>query len=315
MVTSAARRPAAGFALPAVLWILVLVAAVSASFLAAAQDERRAVANGIESTRARWAARAGLARAAATLDARLAGPSAGRRIRSAGDSLLPAGRMTVNGMEVRVELVDSRARLHLNRADAAQLGRLLAALGVTGPRAGRIVDAVLDWRDADDRPRSAGAESDAYAAGGLAAGPRNAPFASVEELRRVRGVSPELYRRLAPLATVVGDGRINVNAAPVPVLVALPVLDVEAARALVGARASGRVFSSAFDVARTVPSATGRRLRDQAEAFDAAAAYGPRRAELSVRVRPPAGGAGAALRGVVELEGGRSWRLVRVVER
>ncbi len=314
-MTPRAQRSGRGFALPAVLWILVLVGAVSATFLAAAQDERRAVANGIESARARWAARAGLARAAATLDARLSGPAASRRLRSAGDSLLPPTRMEVNGMDVRVELVDSRARLHLNRAGAVQIARLLGALGVSGPRAERVVDAVLDWRDPDDRPRPAGAEADAYAAEGLAGGPRDAPFASVEELRRVRGVSDELHRRLAPLVTVVGDGRINVNAAPAPVLVSLPVIDAEAARALVRARASGRTFSSPFDVARSVPAATGRRLRDQAEAFEEAAAFGPRRAELSVRVRPPAGGAGAALRGVVELEGGTSWRLVRLVER
>lgn len=309
-----ARPRDRGFALPAVVWILVLVGAVTATFLAAAQDERRAVANGIESTRARWAARAGLARAAAALEARLAGPAAPRRIRSAGDSLLPPLRLEVNGMAVRVELLDSRARLHLNRATGDQLGRLLAAIGVDRARAERIVAAVLDWRDPDERPRDAGAEAAAYAARGLAARPRNAPFGDVDELARVRGVSPELHRRLSPLLTVEGDGRINVNAAPAPVLAVLPVLDLEGARALVRAR-EGRTFSSAFDVARALPPEQGRLLRDRADAFGERAAFGPRRAELSVRARPPAGGAGATLRGVVELEGGRSWSLVRVVER
>lgn len=310
-----AVRPGDGFALPAVLWILVLVGAVTATFLAAAQDERRAVANAVESTRARWAARAGLARAAAALDVRLADPAAPRRFRSAGDSLLPPLRMETNGLPVRVELLDSRARLHLNLVGAPRLRRLLGALGVDAARSERIAAAVLDWRDPDERPRRDGAEAPAYAAAGLSARPRNAPFASVEELRGVRGVFPRLYRRLAPLVTVVGDGRINVNGASAPVLATLPVVDLRGARALVRARTAGRTFSGAFDVARALPTEQGRLLRDRMEAFEEAAAFGPRRAELSVRAVPPAGGAGATLRGVVELEGGRSWRLVRIRER
>lgn len=302
-----------GFALVAALWILVLVGAVSVGFFTAAQSERRAVANSAESARARWAARAGFARATAALDRQLGGASTVRSLRDAGDSIVHALPLEVNDVPVEAALLDSRARLHLNRAGRADLVRLSTALGVGRQRSERLAAALLDWRDPDARRRASGAEARDYAALGLPVRPRDGPLPSVKELQEVRGIDRDLYRRLRPYVTVVGDGRVNLNSAPAPVLAVLPGLGLRAARTLVRARSEGS-FESAYQVARVLPGDAARRLRRRIDAFRERAAYGPRFGMLRVRADPPGTPAAMTIRAVVELQGGSDWRLVRTRE-
>lgn len=309
---TARGRP--GFALPAVLWILVLVGAVSAGFLAAAQAERRAVANGIASTRARWAARGGLARTLADLESSLAGPAAVRELRASGDTLHDSGEREIGGVRVRSVLVDARARLGLDSASAQEIVDLQVALEVPRSSAERVAAAVLDWRDADDLPRPGGGEVAAYRARGLPTRPANRPFEGVRELRQVLGVTRALYDRLAPYLTASGDGRINVNAAPAEVLSTLPGLDLAAARLLVQAR-DRQPFTGPFQAAEALPARPARTLRDRMDAFSRRAAFGPRRVDLVARAEPEGSHPPAVIRGVLELEGGRSWKLVRILER
>lgn len=311
MVTARGRR---GFALPAVLWILVLVGAVSAGFLAAARAESRSVANGIESARARWAARGELARTLARLETTLSGPSAVRQLRAAGDTLHDSGVQVVGGVRVRSVLVDARSRLNLDEASAEALVALQVALDVPPAHAERVAAAVLDWRDDDDEPRPDGGEAFAYRARGLPSRPANRPFESVDELRRVLGVTRALHRRLAPYLTVSGDGRINVNAAPAEVLATLPGLDLASARLVVQARGE-RPFTGPFQVADVLPPEAARRLQDRMDAFERRSAFSPRQVDLAARAEPEGPVPPVVLRGVLELEGGRSWRLVRIVER
>lgn len=307
----AARRDA-GFALPAALWILVLVAALSAAFLTAARSQRRAVANAAESARARWAARAGFEHAAAALERRLDDAGASGGLGAAGDSLLRGGPLRVNGVSVHASLLDSRARVHLNRATRAELIGLLGALGIERGRAGRATAAILDWRDPDGRTRPGGAEARDYAALELPVRPRDAPFTSLQELKRVRGLGG-LYARLLPYLTVTGDGRINVNSAPVPVLAVLPHLDVAAARAVAAARTDGPI-ESVYQVLRVLPDETARRIQGRVEAFGRRLAYGPRFGQLRVHARRAGSPVGVTLRAVIELQGGDDWRVVRTRE-
>ena len=55
-----------------------------------------------------------------------------------------------------------------------------------------MADAILDWVDADDKPRESGAESSYYAGLGVPYGPRNAEPSSLEELLLVRDVTRDL---------------------------------------------------------------------------------------------------------------------------
>jgi general secretion pathway protein K len=82
-----------------------------------------------------------------------------------------------------------------------------------------LANAVFDWVDADDDQRyPGGAETVDYArSADFTAGapqayrPANQPFASISELRLVKGFSSELVAALTPHVSVWGNGNLNLN--------------------------------------------------------------------------------------------------------
>lgn len=101
-----------------------------------------------------------------------------------------------------------------NPEEAARLVALGKAVGVPESRMRPVADALIDWLDADTATRPLGAEDGAYA--GLASPYRTGGvmLAEVSELRAVRGVDADLYRRLRPLVCALPTTRssvLNVN--------------------------------------------------------------------------------------------------------
>lgn len=93
----------------------------------------------------------------------------------------------------RFGLENESAKLNVNAllapgADGEASNRLMALPGMTP----EIADAILDWLDADEAPRTAGAEAETYSQLSPAYEPRNGPIADLDELLLVRGVTPEL---------------------------------------------------------------------------------------------------------------------------
>lgn len=76
-----------------------------------------------------------------------------------------------------------------------------------------VLEAVVDWMDVDNEPSGfSGAEADYYQSLDPPYLPANSPFVSVEELRLVRHVTPELMERLRPHLVVLPAGQaLNVN--------------------------------------------------------------------------------------------------------
>lgn len=111
-----------------------------------------------------------------------------------------------SGRSVLVRVTDESAKTDLNGASPELLAATLRATAPRGRRDPLTVDALLDWRDADDTARPEGAEQDDYRRAGRATGPKNAPFEAVRELRQVPGVDGARFRRLRPLVTVVAPG-------------------------------------------------------------------------------------------------------------
>lgn len=103
--------------------------------------------------------------------------------------------------EVETRVSDEAGRIDLNFADEELLRALLIGAGAGEREADALKDAILDWTDQDDLRRLNGAEAAEYRAAHLPA-PGNRPFAMVEELRLVKGMTPSLLRRLAPFVTV-----------------------------------------------------------------------------------------------------------------
>ena len=274
-------RRRAGFALVTVLWALVVIGVLAVEFHTTARSDRRVAVNARAIVHARWAARAGLARTLEELDRAL---GAGGLAQS-GDTLLGAVESAENEVDVRGVILDARARLNLNRAARRDGERLLDALGVPAADAPRLADAS-----------------------------RAAPLDRVEELRSIPGMSDAAYARLAPHVTVVGDGRVNVNSASMPVLLTIPGIDAEAAAIMVRRRAVAP-YRSIFELIASLPTQIQTRLQSRLADVADRVTFSPRVVEIAVvaTARDPA--VRTELIATVLLGGAQNRSVLRTIER
>lgn len=134
------------------------------------------------------------------------------------DIPLGDGRFTVTGvsgpgLEERYGLVDEESKMNLNHVKSpALLGRLLEkGAGLKSEEAQDLAASIIDWRDNDDFTHAGGAEASYYRALKPPYAPKNADFQTLQELLFVKGMTPAILKRIRPLVTVDGDGKINVN--------------------------------------------------------------------------------------------------------
>jgi general secretion pathway protein K len=106
------------------------------------------------------------------------------------------------GASIRTRIEDELGKIDLNQTDGSTLVALFQSTGMTPLAAEGFVDKVLDWRDSNPFKRVYGAKANEYRAAGYDYGPRNGPFQSVDELKLVLDMTPELYRRIEPALTV-----------------------------------------------------------------------------------------------------------------
>jgi len=140
---------------------------------------------------------------------------------------------------IRIAITNEAGKIDLNRASEETLESLFVSVGANSGDARKLAAAVEDFRDSDDVRRPGGAEAIDYQGAGLDYGPENAPFASIDELRRVFGLTPEIFSAVRPLVTVYSPGSdVDVNAASEAVLRALPNLDSQRRQEILAARAS-----------------------------------------------------------------------------
>ena len=122
-------------------------------------------------------------------------------------------------------LVDEERKININYADKDTLGRLFSdAAGLDVTEAAAVAHLIVDWRDADDvlyNHEDNQSERLHYGREGYGYRPRNMPFVSVEELLLVDGVNNDVFLSVRDLITAFGDGKVNMNTAPVQVLEAL----------------------------------------------------------------------------------------------
>jgi general secretion pathway protein K len=127
---------------------------------------------------------------------------------------------------IRIRLQSEAGKIDINKADQAVLQSLMALGPVDSEQQGKLVDAILDWRDADNLVRIDGAEKEEYQEAGLNYQPRNKPFESTEELQLVLGMNKKVLAWLDPLVTIYSNQpRINYQVASKEVLQAMPGLD------------------------------------------------------------------------------------------
>ncbi len=228
-----------GIAQLVVLWALVLLGTLAMSFAFSMRTEAQASRNGLEAARAYFLARTGVERTIALLSS------------GASDNVL-SGPVTggEDGATYEVRVMPENGKIDINYVSEEGLKEILRNGGLSEDEAEHVGDAILDWRDGDDQRRPAGAEESDYAALATPVKPRNGRFASVGELRYVRGVSPEFFSRVLANVFTVDSGMagVNVNAAPVEVLRVLPGFTPELADRVVERRRED-AFQASGDVA------------------------------------------------------------------
>ncbi len=192
-------RPDAGFALIIVIWIAALLALVTVGFVRAAQTHVRGAATITQSSRAELLADSGLTLAVLDLVEAKAKPT--RRARFSRDNaVLVCGAGGDDRLAIRLQ--DASGRINLNLAGQRLLQALFIGLGAPRLAADRLADAIIDFRDADNDRRVAGAELPEYLAAGRAFGPKNAPFDSLEELHQVLGLDAGTIEAMLPHVTL-----------------------------------------------------------------------------------------------------------------
>jgi general secretion pathway protein K len=234
MPSARPRFPSAerGIALIAVLWLTVLLTVIASSFAYSMRGEALAARNTMSLAQARAVADGAVERMAFEL-------SRPRNLQDAWKADGQPHAWNEGDVAVTAAAFDEGGRIDLNTATDPLLKGLLQNVGGLDPdTAEKVLEAILDWRDADELRRPNGAEAADYRAAGSKQVPTNAPFESVGELRRVLGVTAPLMTKLADSVTVYSrQPGINTATAARNVLLALPSATPEGVDAFIAARA------------------------------------------------------------------------------
>jgi general secretion pathway protein K len=199
-----------GFALLLVIVALGLLAYASAIFATSTRALVRTVSAQVVSARAEALAEVGINLAVIKIAQRRS--RADQAIR---DWVERQERCRSGENYLLTQVHDEGGKIDLNFASERLLRALLAGLQVAPDRVASLVDAIIDFRDRDDAKRPNGAEAAEYFAAGRERGPKNAPFAIVEELYWVLGLDQELVERMLPFVTAhSGKDGIDPDAAP-----------------------------------------------------------------------------------------------------
>lgn len=218
-----------GFALVLVLWVLVLLTSIAMAFSIHVRTDTRAAGGLTEQVKLRAAADAAIARGIA----RLLDSQRSRTAIEWGT----AYEMPWPDANLRVTMASESAKIDINYAPRALLVGLFQQVLADAP-ADQLADALMDWRDRDDRRSPQGAEADDYHAAGRSVVPSNRPFTSISELAQVMGFNAERLAAISPHITVFARRpRIDPYSAGATVLAAVPGLDIEQAEAFVAYRA------------------------------------------------------------------------------
>lgn len=237
-----------GAILVTTLWILMILSIIAMGFSIDLQLEARLSRNQLDIHQSYYLARAGINRAIIELknDAMLDHKARKAVYDALSDSwaLTEDTKKIFTDVEIgegtyTVRVEDETGRLNINKATMKMFEGLFRSLNFDEDDSKMYAVAIIDYRDPDDLYAldTTITEEDFYFAGQDTTKIRkfkNADYISPDELLRVPGITPEiLYKKrpvkdnpemkvaLIDLLTVEGDGLVNINTAPLPVITAL----------------------------------------------------------------------------------------------
>jgi general secretion pathway protein K len=224
-------RPARGFIVIAVLWILAALSALVLIYLTYVTNTAIVVAGSTDRIQTETLVTAGVELAVYHLTTVKAG-------------LLPTSgtfNARVGASRVFVTFRSEAARVDLNAASKGLLTGLMVGLGANPSEAPGYADRILAWRAptelGDDDP-----ENSLYKTSGATYIPRHAPFPVAEELWLVRGIPSAIIERMIPFVTVFSNiAAINILDAAPQVLAGLPGMTPEILQSLLVQRSDPSV--------------------------------------------------------------------------
>jgi general secretion pathway protein K len=264
----------AGVILIALLWILTALSVIALSFSREGFVEVAVARNTRDLADAYYIARAGLMETVFRLLQREMKPQV--RQLELQDTPDPLDLDTIAGKfgdgEYSIDLQDESGKININFAPEDQVRTLCEAIGISKVDADIITDSVMDWKDVDPDHRINGAEDDYYQSLNPPYKAKNGRLDAVEELLLVRGVTPDyfyghaekapdgsvIYRYgLSRYLTVYSTGNaVNVNYAPIPVLMSVPGMTPETAQ-MIYERRKVKPFANVNEITQQLPVTLG----------------------------------------------------------
>jgi general secretion pathway protein K len=262
-----------GVILIALLWILTILAVMALSFARETFVEVAAARNQRDLADSYYIARAGLTATIYQLYQKMMTPQV-TQIGAATPEpdAIDLGSLsgTFGDGAYDVDIQDESGKINLTTVREDQLRALVDVIGIPAADADIIVDSILDWRDPGSVARKNGAKDEYY----MTLQPPyevwkdNGRLKAVEELLLVRGVTPEYYygrREKTPDGQVVERyglsryltvyagtlQRININYAPLPVLLSIPGMPPAAAQ-MIYERRKTKPFTNWEEINREV---------------------------------------------------------------
>jgi general secretion pathway protein K len=202
-----------GFALLVVLWTLVLIAFIVVHVTAAGRVEVQIASNLSANAAAQAAADGAIYQAIF----QLSDPRPDQHWGVDGG----AHELVIGKSRILLRIEDEADRINPNLASAALLEGLLRACGSEPQRAAATAAAITEWIGSATPARSPAELTAEYRAAGLDYAPPGSPMESIDELGRVRGMTPELLAALRPHVTLFGPAEPNAASADPIVAAAL----------------------------------------------------------------------------------------------
>lgn len=171
---------------------------------------------------------------------------------------MPIKNYTIGDGILTAQIEDERSKLNLNDlvtssgSDGEQkkkifkVKRLFELLQISP----NLVDALVDWLDQDEIPQPSGAESLHYQSLKPPYRSANGPLPALDDLRLVKGFTPEIIERIARYVTIYpldGGGAINLNTAD-PIVI--QTLDSRITQSLAMEIVQGRPYKTKNDLER-----------------------------------------------------------------
>lgn len=191
-----------GLALVIVIWILTLLTLMAGSFAMSMRRDSSVSLAIKNNAQALALAESGIMRAVFMLN------HAEPDMRWQADGTVY--EIVTDESRVRLRIFAESGKIDINASSEAQIGALLKWVLQDDWQQQQLLNALLDWRDADDDTRTQGAERRQYNQAGLSYGPNNAAFQSLEELQLVLGMNERIFSAIRPFITVY-SGETEVN--------------------------------------------------------------------------------------------------------